>query len=234
MDRLVSTAIEMGWAGVQTPPVGVRPPLPGVEIRLAREADLSSVAVIMVRGFPASLRHYCGPTTPRLPLFVELFALLHRAEPLGFRVAEAEGQVVGYVVALSSVSRLVRAALTTPYPLSATAGVLSGRYGVSLRSVAKVVWDKVRMGLSPSSMIALPGGQILTVAVAPEVRGQGIGKSLVRASLDWLSEVGVRRVRLEVRPDNVAALSLYRALGFQVRGEVTDSQGPWLVMVKDL
>ncbi|MCL6449874.1 MAG: GNAT family N-acetyltransferase [Acetobacteraceae bacterium] len=191
------------------------------------------MADVFVRAFPGSLRHYFGATIPRPSAFADLFAFLHRAEPLGFRVAEAGGRVVGYAVALSSVSRLVRAAVSSPYLLKFIAGLLLGTYGVRPASVARLAWDKVRMGLSPS-MVAVTGGEILSVAVAPEVRGQGVGRRLACDSLDWLRKAGVRRVRLEVRPDNVAALSLYKSLGFKVIGRAADSEGPTLVMAKDL
>ena len=57
-------------------------------------------------------------------------------------------------------------------------------------------------------------GRIYSVAVDPDGRGMGVGKKLMTEMLTWLRRRGARRVYLEVRTDNVAAIALYRKLGF--------------------
>ncbi len=59
---------------------------------------------------------------------------------------------------------------------------------------------------------------ISTLAVAPEFRGRGIGRRLLRAALDMAVQMGCRRATLEVRPSNEIAIGLYRSCGFQVVG----------------
>ena len=61
-------------------------------------------------------------------------------------------------------------------------------------------------------------GEILTLAVEQEFRGQGLGRVLVGALLDQLRTAGVRHVSLELRGSNTAALGLYTALGFAAAG----------------
>lgn len=56
--------------------------------------------------------------------------------------------------------------------------------------------------------------EILTLAVEKDSRGQGLGRALVVALLDRLRADGARRVSLEVRSSNAAALGLYASLGF--------------------
>ena len=75
------------------------------------------------------------------------------------------------------------------------------------------------------------------VVVHPEARGRGIGSSLVRAGLEWAGAVGARRMLLEVRPDNEAAVALYRRLGFGTVTTRRDYYGPGrdaLVMLRPL
>ena len=43
------------------------------------------------------------------------------------------------------------------------------------------------------------GGDIMTIATAPEFRGQGVGKGLIAAMTDRLRENGLRWLTLEVR-----------------------------------
>jgi len=55
---------------------------------------------------------------------------------------------------------------------------------------------------------------ILTIAVQPEYRGQGIGRWLLLHLIDEAREAGCSGIVLEVRPSNEAALRLYESLGF--------------------
>lgn len=57
-------------------------------------------------------------------------------------------------------------------------------------------------------------GRIYSVAVDPDGRGMGIGKQLMTEMMTWLRLRGAGRIYLEVRTDNVAAIALYRKLGF--------------------
>jgi [ribosomal protein S18]-alanine N-acetyltransferase len=54
-------------------------------------------------------------------------------------------------------------------------------------------------------------GEILTIAVDPPARRNGLGAALVRAAVERL---GVERLFLEVAEDNAAARGLYGGLGF--------------------
>lgn len=55
---------------------------------------------------------------------------------------------------------------------------------------------------------------VMTVAVAPQARGSGLGTRLLRALLTHAADRGAARVMLEVRADNGPALGLYRRQGF--------------------
>jgi len=57
-------------------------------------------------------------------------------------------------------------------------------------------------------------GDIQTLAVVPEHRGQGVGSLLMRALLDEAASRGVGTIFLEVRADNDIALGIYERLGF--------------------
>lgn len=62
------------------------------------------------------------------------------------------------------------------------------------------------------------GGRVLwleDVIVAPDYRGQGLGRGLVEYVLAWAREQGMLRVTLLTDDDNYAAQSFYKTLGFQ-------------------
>ena len=67
---------------------------------------------------------------------------------------------------------------------------------------------------------------LLSMWVAPEARGRGIGMALIDTVADWARSAGLLRLVLEVRLHNAHALALYTRAGFvptgkqQVPGEI--------------
>ena len=64
----------------------------------------------------------------------------------------------------------------------------------------------------------LDEGHIMNIAVAPEVRGQGLGEELMRAMLQQGAQLGIIYWTLEVRVSNIAAIKLYEKVGFTSAG----------------
>lgn len=60
--------------------------------------------------------------------------------------------------------------------------------------------------------------ELADLAVAPEQRRRGVGRTLLRASLRRAGEQGARKVFLQVRQSNEAARNLYEAAGFREVG----------------
>jgi len=59
---------------------------------------------------------------------------------------------------------------------------------------------------------------INNLAIRPELRGQGLGSLLLRASLSAAAQLGASSATLEVRRSNLAALRLYARAGFYEAG----------------
>ena len=59
---------------------------------------------------------------------------------------------------------------------------------------------------------------ILTLGVHPSHQGCGIGRLLMEAALAWADAVGVLRVELYTRCDNIRAQRLYESVGFTAEG----------------
>ena len=68
--------------------------------------------------------------------------------------------------------------------------------------------------------IAVDGeADIVNVCVGQKYRRRGVGRSLMRATLDGLKDKGVKVFYLEVRRSNLGAIALYEQLGFVKVGE---------------
>ena len=79
-----------------------------------------------------------------------------------------------------------------------------------------VALDQARSIIGYAGVFA-PGGaeaDILTVGVIPEHRGQGIGRQLMVLITQWAISQGSIAMMLEVKTDNITAISLYESLGY--------------------
>jgi mycothiol synthase len=69
-------------------------------------------------------------------------------------------------------------------------------------------WTKVHRDNDPTL------GEIYVISVDPDFQGRGLGRLLTAAGLSWLAEAGIQVGMLYVDGDNVAAVELYRSMGF--------------------
>ena len=74
--------------------------------------------------------------------------------------------------------------------------------------LAGFCWTKVHPAETP------PGGEIYAIAVDPDFHGQGLGKPMTLAGLDYLADQGLTVGFLYVESDNHPAVATYRSLGF--------------------
>ena len=61
--------------------------------------------------------------------------------------------------------------------------------------------------------------QVMNIAVLPDARGKGIGKSILSEMTNEAEKLGLSFMSLEVREGNMAAISLYQKSGFVPVGE---------------
>jgi ribosomal-protein-alanine N-acetyltransferase len=171
-----------------------------------------------------------GIYTPDRPMF-------HRA--VSRRVTTTEPHAAPEVrtavrADLLSVFRIEKRSFGQPWPYAAFEGFLDspGFLIAELDGsvVGYVVGDTV-------DAYGAPIGHIKDLAVAPDHRRAGIGRTLLSRGLVALASAGVDRVKLEVRRTNGAAQSLYAEFGFEshhvIPGYYDDGEDAF-VMVKHL
>lgn len=105
---------------------------------------------------------------------------------------------------------------------------------------AKINDDAAAAPLIAYVFMHLFGSQLhlLKIAVTAKRRRCGIGSELLEQCFSREVQRGAREVFLEVRPSNIAAVGLYRKLGFVVIGKrhkyYRDSKEDALVLIKKL
>ncbi len=107
----------------------------------------------------------------------------------------------------------------------------------------RVHWSRVavrgqRLAGYVVAWFSLDKAHLANVAVTPMYRGLGLGRHLVELAIGEVRGRGWRRVGLEVRASNDAAVGLYRRLGFRCtsrrRGYYREDREDALVFTLDL
>jgi tRNA threonylcarbamoyladenosine biosynthesis protein TsaB len=142
-------------------------------------------------------------------------ALVGEREPVGERKWGGERAITIEKLTRADVARCVELEAQLfdgddPWPASAFLSEMSSRHNhyVAARAGDKLVGYAgiARLGLFPPHEY-----EVHTIGVDPAYQGQGVGRRLLAALLDFAGR-GV--IYLEVRTDNAAAIALYRSAGF--------------------
>ncbi len=62
-------------------------------------------------------------------------------------------------------------------------------------------------------------GHVISIAVLPEFRRKGFGEEIMKYGMQKLIENNVETIYLEVRVSNIAAIEMYKKLGFYIKRE---------------
>lgn len=204
-----------------------------IDYRRAESKDLMPIAEVFLAAFPESVEHYVGKQV-KPNAIADAFAVCMDAEPDALIVATVNSVVAGYIFAPSDFPRVFRAALLHGHLLKGLWHWISGQYGIGLRPVLiafrnwLATWRDSRLSKLKND------AHILAIATKPEYQGMGIGSKLLEFGIGYLRSRGATMIRLEVRPDNAAAIHLYEKNGFVTKGRIRDTQGDWLIMMKDI
>ena len=203
-----------------------------VQYRSATRDDLPGIAEVFQAAFPESVQHYVGHPIPP-DVFADIFAICLDAEPEALFTATVGARTAGYIFAPMHLTRLFRTALWRGHLLRLFWGWASGRYRLGWQPVRIAMRNMLSVYRDAKAPELFSDARIFSVAVHPDFQGRGVGGGLLRVGLAYLEAQGARSVRLEVRPHNAAAVHLYEKFGFSTRGMTHDTQGEWLIMVRE-
>lgn len=205
-----------------------------LECMRAVRGDIPGIGKLFLEAFSDSVLHTCGKI-PNFAAIEDLFNCVYTAEPEGAFVArDTGGQIVGYVFAPARISNIWRHAVLGGHLFRWLWRWLKGDYGFGLHPVKIMFCNKIEFFRSALTPHKAAEARILSIAVSATARGQGLGTKLMQCALAYLREKKVPLIRLEVRPDNIPAKRIYEKLGFIPAGLTKDSQGDWLIMLKEM
>ena len=92
----------------------------------------------------------------------------------------------------------------------------AGNFIDALHSGYRCVVDEIATELVSYAVLmpVIDEAELLTLAVAPSQQRKGLGGLLLREMMCWARAENLRKIFLEVRVSNAAAIALYRATGF--------------------
>ena len=124
--------------------------------------------------------------------------------PPGIEIRALRPSDVNAVVAIES------EAFATPWQSETFLGLI-GRDTVELLVMTDVSADVIGYAVL---WCITDQGELANLAVAPALRGNGLGGHLLRSVMRIARDRGVKKLFLEVRASNQAALALYAGFGF--------------------
>jgi ribosomal protein S18 acetylase RimI-like enzyme len=200
------------------------PDSPGrsVAVRAGTEADAAFAGALHAQAIADGYLSALGPR------FLELlYRRVVRSSGAFLLVADTGDTATGFIAGALSVGGLyrdfllhdgVRAVAAAPLRLlrSLPRAVETLRYGSSGAPSTAATASSTNTGAADEA----PDAELLSVAVAPAGRGQGVGRLLVGAFQAELAERGVARAHVVVGADNATAIALYRGAGFTPAGDL--------------
>ncbi|HLJ83511.1 MAG TPA: GNAT family N-acetyltransferase [Candidatus Eremiobacteraceae bacterium] len=192
--------------------------------------EIPDAVAIFLEAFHDSAAYVYGEP-PRPDAMIDVWSFARSVEPDAFLAArDGAGAIVGYEFLTSSVGALRSVALRRLVPLRWLWRAVSGQYGIVWAHAFRLFANKFSFVRSAGDYRTKGDAQLLNIATAARVRGRGVAGMLVGAGLTYLRSRGVAELRLEVRPDNLPALTVYQHAGFKEVGRTKDAGGEWIVM----
>ncbi|HYV96208.1 MAG TPA: GNAT family N-acetyltransferase [Gemmatimonadaceae bacterium] len=96
------------------------------------------------------------------------------------------------------------------------------KFSLADAGLGAMLWRDADGGVAAFNVAHLSGteGWMGPIAVRPDLQGRGVGKTVVRAGIDWLRGRGAAVIGLETMPRTVDNIGFYSTLGF-VAGPLT-------------
>lgn len=199
----------MGTIGENDPVTSRRPQVPALaapsepSVRSATASDAPGAGRLHTELITEGFLPVLGPR------FLRLLYRRIVLDPGSFLLVAGDGPALdGFVAGTSDVSALYRAFILRDGLAAA------GAAAVPLLTHWRRVVETMRHGAPGGGVGTGRGVELLSIAVAKEAQGRGVGRALVAAFLREVVDRAASAAYVVVGADNDAAISLYRSAGF--------------------
>jgi ribosomal protein S18 acetylase RimI-like enzyme len=173
-----------------------------VTIRTGGDADAAATARLHAGRISDGFLSFLGPS-----FLAHLYRRIGRTPTSFLVVADASGQVVGFIAGSADVGALYRSFVFRD-------GIIAG-----LAAAPRLVrgWRRVLETLRHGSADGAGTGrgtELLAIAVNSADEGRGVGKTLVETFLERVTASGATEAYVVVGADNTGAIELYARAGF--------------------
>ncbi|MCL5674234.1 MAG: GNAT family N-acetyltransferase [Candidatus Omnitrophica bacterium] len=202
-----------------------------IKYRSSEEKDLDLCTKILIGGFYPQLKIFFGHPIP-FNLLYDILKSFMKLENNGFIVAEDNNIISGFILISRSMQKLILRFIQYHFGRILLKFIKGGYIKVSIKSILFLIIQFIYFNLQSINHISFSQGQILILSVDSRFRRKGIGKTLLTAGMKYVKTFA-KSVKLEVRQDNIPAITLYLKEGFVVKGKVKSSIGFSLVLIKN-
>ena len=203
-----------------------------MKIISAKPRHIDSIVNIFCMAFENSISFFTPLNENLKAFFKDVFILLLDVYGKGFMIAKTDEKVCGYIIMVDDIKKLWVQSFSSGFVFKAISNFLKGAYGIDMSTLLRIIKNK--LFYLQFEITSSPSAQLLSIAVDPNHHGKGIGQGLLREGIKYIDSLGIKRIKLEARPENIPALRIYEKHGFEVVGETKDLQGKWLIMVREI
>jgi glycosyltransferase involved in cell wall biosynthesis/ribosomal protein S18 acetylase RimI-like enzyme len=188
-------------------------------VRPARAGDAAAMARLHAVGLPEAFLPQLGQR------FLSRLYRALAADPAAVAlVAEDASGVVGMATGVVSVRGFYRRFALRHGLAAAVAAAPRLARPATLRRLRETA-SYPSSASAPAPGAPLPDAELLSIAVAPARRGDGVGKALAEGIVQGLTALGATDIKVVVAAANQAANRFYAKVGFHLSGQLTVHQG---------
>jgi ribosomal protein S18 acetylase RimI-like enzyme len=192
-------------------------------VRLARPEDDQAIAALVVEGFLDKFRPVFGRRMDRSVKIMEKWITLEHASG-GVRSLVVEGyadsEIAGSVGVRTEVSREDILARGLWKSLTRNLGI------------PRAVWATTLLSYPTYSSVASEA-YVERLVISPSFRRQGMARRLLAAAEDLARDAGKKTVGLHVTGNNLGALRLYEAEGYEVVSRQRSIIAAWFLDIRE-
>ena len=179
-----------------------------MDIRKSGRSDVAAIARIHANSLPDDYLPSLG-----IEFLEKVYYPAKMKSPYAATLAAYEdGQIAGFVTVVTDANRFYREVIR-----SNLMTLVWYAFKAALKEPAHILKTleifKNSMGTHDDPV----AGEIELIAVDERYRGRGLGKALVLAALQYLSEKGIRQCRTKTLASNLNVIGMYAKMGWSIR-----------------